>query len=192
MGNVKDFSGVASAIALAASLVGGCSSDNGGPGDSGATSTADQAAPPTDSGASPADAGGEAGNDGATQGAGDAADAAGDGAACVPDADITMLTVPDASLGTGVTLPGCYACLQSTCMTQLRACNADCTCNGRIPALLSCLVSNPTRPSLCGFSLSNGDSAGARLFACLFIGAPYGCLSECSSGFFGPGDAGSD
>jgi hypothetical protein len=154
-------------------VVAGCgSSDNSTP-------------PPADSGTdqtnadtgSPPDAANEAGDTGS------------EAAACVPDADITMLMVPDAAIGdSGVTLPECYACIQTTCQAQLAACNLDCGCNTAVQQFAICIVDPTMTLTQCGTGLVvAGGSAGTPLLACVggkvaaaLGGSGPGCVAQCA------------
>jgi hypothetical protein len=123
-------------------------------------------------------------------------------AACVPDADITHLTIPDASIGdSGASTDGCYACIQTTCSTQLSACNADCTCNTAVRGFLTCVAAGGSTLS-CGTSLATGGgSAGLPLGLCVAGsavpgGSGAGCLHACGvslpEGGIPTGDGGGD
>jgi hypothetical protein len=59
----------------------------------------------------------------------DVKDAAPKSDACVPDANINMLPVPDASLNdSGATAAACVACVQQNCGTLIKQCNESCAC----------------------------------------------------------------
>ncbi len=108
------------------------------------------------------------------------------GAACDVTANLTSLAVPDASIGdSGASTDGCYACIQSTCSTQLSACNADCTCKTDVVTLLECLGTGGSVIS-CGetlYATSGSDTAAIALLTCLagpaLGGSGAGCLTPC-------------
>ena len=108
--------------------------------------------------------------------------------ACVPDANITMLPVPDASIGdSGATAAGCFSCIEAACPTLIAQCNQSCACVAAFEmfdlclaqggGLLTCVGSNFTNipgisvssficaagcatPSTCGYSIPLGDGGG--------------------------------
>jgi hypothetical protein len=131
-----------------------------------------------------------------------------DESACTTDADITSLTIPDASIGDGGgSTDGCYACIQSTCGAQLTACNQDCTCKGDALTLFQCLASGQSTTACLGPLATGGfsDPAVLEIGLCLggsaIGGTGAGCLAQCGvsipdGGFFPeggpPSDAGTD
>jgi hypothetical protein len=124
-------------------------------------------------------------------------DSAMEAAACNPDAEanLTMLPVPDASLGGGATAASCLMCIKTTCMTQFAACNSDCPCNVNTQALLGCVAMPGMNLATCGSALAasgNEDAATLALTACIegsaLGGTGAGCLNECGLGM-GNGDA---
>ncbi len=121
------------------------------------------------------------------------------GSMCSTDADITTAALPDASLGDGASSIGrCAACVQTTCKTELSACNDNCDCKGALVDFFTC-YSGGSPILTCGASLIglSGDARtlGQKIGLCIdpaFIGLPGdGCKVECAvSSFFG--DAGKD
>jgi hypothetical protein len=116
--------------------------------------------------------------------------------ACVPDADLASIMVPDASLGdSGATVPQCFACIQSTCGTEFTACNADCGCNSGVQAFVMCALDPTQNPVMCGTMLAGIDSTSMALGSCvagpLLGGTGPGCLQAC--GYLPPaGEGGVD
>jgi hypothetical protein len=63
-----------------------------------------------------------------------------DSGACVIDADILTLAPPDAAIDdAGASVGECLACAQTTCSSQLSACNADCSCNSGFTCFANCI-----------------------------------------------------
>jgi hypothetical protein len=169
--------------AAAAVTAAGCGGDNGAP--------------------APADSGPDqtAGDTGSTPDVANemAAETGPEAAACVPDADITMLMVPDAAIGdSGVTLPECYSCIQTTCQTQLAACNLDCGCNAAVQQFAACVVDPTMTLNICGAGLVTGGGAtGTTLLACVggsvasaLGGSGPGCVAQCAPSLLMGGDGG--
>ena len=121
--------------------------------------------------------------------------------ACVSDADLTMVMVPDAEIGdSSATVPECFSCIAASCASQLAACSADCTCVAGVQAFLTC-VSSGMPAFACGAALIGGagasDPAASTLATC--VGGPQfggdagpGCLAQCGIGLGGGDDGGPD
>ncbi len=138
-------------------------------------------------------------------GAGEAAsdtgpvDTGAEAAACMTDANLLALPLPDASLGNGTTVASCFACIESTCATAYAACNADCICNVNTQKLIACVGMPGMNIATCGVALAAGaDSTAQTLTSCIegsALGGPGpGCLTECGlnlNGDSGPGTDGS-
>jgi hypothetical protein len=178
--------GGATAAAIVATIASGCGGSSSG------------------GGGSPQDASTDATYDAAVEAAKEAAAETGPEAApvCVPDADITHLTIPDASLGdSGASTDGCYSCIQTSCGSQLASCNTDCTCNSAVQGFLECVASG-TSPVTCATShLAGGGTVGLPLIACVAGsafpgGSGPGCLHACGvslpEGGLGDGGGGGD
>ncbi len=110
-------------------------------------------------------------------------------APCVPDADITMLMVPDAGIGdSGATVPACFACIQSLCGTQLSACSGDCACNSAVQQFAGCLGMASQTVMGCATQLVGASGAtGLPLVLCVAGsaapgGTGAGCLAQCGQG----------
>jgi hypothetical protein len=168
--------GFAGVGALAGMLVAGCGDDTAAtpPQDAGTDhTTVPEASPMPDTGA------------GTDSGSGD--DSATDAGmeACVSDADLTMLMVPDAAIGdSSATVPNCYACILATCQTELTACSADCDCVAGVNQYLTCVSTPGTTGIGCGIMLAQGTNPnGAALGLCVagpaFGGTGAGCLAQC-------------
>jgi hypothetical protein len=165
------------------SMAAGCGDDSvaNAPMDSGAPdqTTADTSSPDTGVEAAPADA-----------------DA---GPACTTDADLTMLTLPDASLDdAGDTIASCIGCIMQNCATQVAACNSDCVCNVAVQKFIQCVAAGTDGGALaCGTKLAlMSDSNGLTLGECVagpkFAGPPPGCLDACGQSALNNGDGGGD
>jgi hypothetical protein len=175
--------GFATAGAVVGMVAAGCggSSSNNEPTDSGTDVSVDQGAAP--------ETGPEAAVEAGPMDTGSMA--------CMVDADLTMIMVPDASIGdSGATTEGCYSCLNTTCSAQIAACNADCACKTEIINFLGCIGAGGTLIT-CGAGLLQSDSTTQQLGACAagpaLGGSGPGCLKQC--GVSGPpptGDAGTD
>jgi hypothetical protein len=188
--NVMRFSqwllGGATAAAIAGAIASGCggSTNNNTPVDSGtdvnAADSPSEAAKEAAAETGPADAGPDA---------------------CTVDADLSTLQVPDASIGdSGATTAECYSCIETTCSTQLTACNGDCTCKTDIVQFIAC-VGGGGQILTCGAPLVGGDPAALALLVCTggsaaaqLGGSGPGCLKQCGvslpEGGAGEGGAG--
>jgi hypothetical protein len=103
----------------------------------------------------------------------------GDGA-CVPDADLTSLSVPDAAIGdAGVTLADCYGCVVSHCQDQLAACDVDCACNSAVASMLPCMAAG-TKLGECAEALT-GELALA-VFGCIEPNCAFICSGQPDGG----------
>jgi hypothetical protein len=104
-------------------------------------------------------------------------------AACVPDANINNLPIPDASFGdAGATAASCISCFRTSCPTLITMCNEECVCVAAFEEVASCLgmggaletcgapllnvpgvslsdlicAAGCAVPSVCGYSLPSG------------------------------------
>jgi hypothetical protein len=104
------------------------------------------------------------------------ADAAPKSDACVPDANINMLPVPDASLNdSGATAAACVACVQQNCGTLITQCNASCACVDAFEQFELC-IGEPTM-SLLGCAeqdFANIPGISVTSFICA-----AGCTTPC-------------
>jgi hypothetical protein len=121
------------------------------------------------------------------------------GPACTTDADLTMLTLPDASLDdAGDTIATCIGCIMQHCGSQVAACNTDCVCNVAVQKFIQCVADGTDGGALtCGTKLALGsDSNGLTLGECVagpkFGGPAPGCLDACGQSALGKGDGGGD
>jgi hypothetical protein len=175
MRTIKWLVGFAVAGTAAGMIASGCGGDDNvaGSQDSGSDHTTDQAA------------------EAASNDSGMGMDSAQEAAACVPDASLLSLMLPDASLGdSGATVPSCFGCIETTCMTEVAACNLDCACNSAVQDFVTCVAAG-TSPLICGQALAGVDTQGMNLTYCV-AGAPIGmgpgCLAACGAGgLFGDG-----
>jgi hypothetical protein len=94
-----------------------------------------------------ADAGGDSSS---SQNVGDASTVSNDGgggdaeaiedAACAVDADLLTLAPADAAINdAGASVGACLACAQTTCGTDLKTCNADCSCTTGFDCFAGCI-----------------------------------------------------
>jgi hypothetical protein len=113
------------------------------------------------------------------------------------DANLTMLTLPDASLDdAGDTVTSCIACIKSNCTNEVAACNSDCACNVGVQKFIQCVAAG-TGAVVCGTVLATAGNANATALgdcvAAPFVGgAGPGCLGPCGAGYLLTGDSGSD
>jgi hypothetical protein len=180
--------GGATAATIVAAIASGCggSTNSNTTQDSGTDATNDVATE-----AAPKEAAAETGPEAAAE----------TGPTCVADADITKLNPPDAEIGdSGQTAAGCYSCIETTCGSQLSACNADCACNVAVVAFLNC-VQGGGAVTTCGAGLATGGgTAGLPLGLCVAGsavpgGSGPGCLHACGVSLpegGPPGDGGGD
>jgi hypothetical protein len=103
--------------------------------------------------------------------------------ACMSDADLTMIMVPDAALpdAGGISLAACVNCLEGMCHSQLESCNMDCTCHDAIAGALPCIQMMGLSLTCLGTMILT-DPAGMALGAC--------ALSNCGAGICTPGGGG--
>jgi hypothetical protein len=173
------FLGVSASFAVIASVASGCGSSSSSP-------------PPVDSGAAedvtmeaaPAEAAAEAAVEAA------APEAAVD-AACVPDANLSSIPIPDAGIDSGINVTACIGCIQtnSLCTPIVTACNTSCACISAIEAFANCLeqpgasaetclLSNLATASIPGVTTSEEEACGIA------------CAATCGVSL-GGGDSGS-
>lgn len=105
--------------------------------------------------------------------------------ACVFDGSLTNLNIPDAAIGdSGASTDECYACIQSTCGSQLASCGADCACATAVEGFLSCVASG-TSPTTCGTGLATSGNTTALVLGICVAGSAApggsgpGCLHQC-------------
>jgi hypothetical protein len=95
------------------------------------------------------------------------------------DADITQLTVNDASLGDGGSSVGtCSACIKTNCLSELQACQEDCDCRDSVVGFFQC-VSTGKAITACGGGLL---TAGAMAQALGLCAVNSGCTAACGQG----------
>ena len=122
----------------------------------------------------------------------DVAEAAVD-APCVPDANITMLPVPDASFGdAGATAATCLSCFETNCMTIVTQCNMSCGCVSAFETFGTCLGAGGSLLTCGGaFATNNGLGLGITSLACaLGCAVPQTCGVSVPTGDGGGGDTG--
>jgi hypothetical protein len=106
-----------------------------------------------------------------------ATDAKGD-AACVPDATVQSLQVPDASLGdSGATASTCFACFEKDCPTLIGTCNMSCACVDAFEQFELCVGAGQQGVEACAeSSLLQIPGIGITQLACALP-----CASECGA-----------
>jgi hypothetical protein len=99
--------------------------------------------------------------------------------------------LPDISLGDGATVGGCYACLETSCTSQLAACNADPKCAALVTCALACSAS-AGNACLTGCYTSSGAASdptilttGGNILKC----DQAHCTTACPAGTALPADA---
>lgn len=98
---------------------------------------------------------------------------------CQIDADLSNLQLPDASIGdSGMSVSGCYSCIETNCGSQVTACAADCTCKVTIVTFVTCLAGGKAAQNCIPTSLLSDPSA-AGLFECLLAGSGATCQATC-------------
>lgn len=118
-------------------------------------------------------------------------DAPPDVAACVSDADLGTLTIPDAAINdAGASTSSCLACLRSLCPTEIAACNGVCECRAVVVDLLDCVAKGGQLIG-CFVQSSQGLPSSVTAIAqslglCAFSSCPKQCGAPAS------GDAGPD
>jgi hypothetical protein len=115
------------------------------------------------------------------------------GNACVEDASLTQLNLPDASIADGGSSVGlCMGCIKANCDAELTACAADCPCNNAVETVLSCVLTRGFNQACLGPVLTltgNSQQLGLGLGQCL-LGS---CQNACAPGLdAGTGDSGGD
>ncbi len=165
---------------------GGSTNNSSSPGDSGSGSdvtmeAAMEAAP-------------EAAKEAAPEAAPEAA-AEAESDACVPDADITKIAVPDASFGdAGATAATCVACFEAACgkgpNNIIDQCNANCACVAGFEGLTQCLAQGKSLLT-CG-GMFAGASGGIITNPIMQLSCAFGCAvpSICGVSLPTGGDSG--
>jgi len=121
----------------------------------------------------------------------DVAEAAVD-APCVPDANITMFSAPDAAIGdAGATAAGCLACFENACPNTITKCNASCACVSAFEGFTGCISAGGSITS-CGLNLIGGMYGNSGLgYSDVLCAA--GCAVPQTCGITLPaGDGGGD
>lgn len=107
-------------------------------------------------------------------------DAAPDVAACVSDADLNNLNLPDASINdAGASTSSCVACLKQHCQSEVNACNAICECRAVVVDFLDCVAKGGAIVTC--FLQSSGNlpqevaGVGQALGVCLYTSCQKAC-----------------
>jgi hypothetical protein len=96
---------------------------------------------------------------------------------CEIDADVTHLNVPDASIGdSGLSLAACYSCIQTSCGTEVTACQGDCTCKVSVQNFVTCLAGGKAITACALQVIGSSDPTTTGLFTCL---ATSTCTTIC-------------
>jgi hypothetical protein len=109
--------------------------------------------------------------------------------ACTPDAALTSIPPPDASIGdSGATLAGCLTCMLAGCPTLVSECSASCVCNAAFLQFEGCAAGG-TSPVTCATTLATQ----ANLPVTDLVECVMGCGLLCDAPLLGDGGpAGSD
>ncbi len=98
---------------------------------------------------------------------------------CVPDADITKLMVPDASIGdAGATAAGCFSCIETACPTVIAQCNQSCACVAAFEAFDTCLANGGGLLNCVGSNFVNVPGINPQSFICA-----AGCATPSICGY---------
>jgi hypothetical protein len=89
-------------------------------------------------------------------------------AACIPDASLQSIPVPDASFGdSGATAASCLSCFESSCPMVVTQCNASCSCVSAYEGLGACLQAGTSALTCIGtFAASSGLGLNAASLTC--------------------------
>jgi hypothetical protein len=99
-----------------------------------------------------------------------AEDAETDSSVCEVDANVEFTTEAN-----------CYSCIETTCSSQLSACNANCTCKTDLVAILACMSSGGNDVSCLG-SVPGFSQGLVDCVAGPAVGGPGpGCLAACGA-----------
>ncbi len=95
--------------------------------------------------------------------------------ACVPDANINTIAVPDASFGdAGATAESCLSCFQVSCPAIIAQCNQSCACVAAYESFASC-IGNGGQLLTCGKSLLGAGISFQQLACALGCATPSIC-----------------
>jgi len=96
-------------------------------------------------------------------------------AACVPDANLSSLTIPDASFGdSGVNVPACLSCFESSCPTIVATCDQSCVCVSAVQTFASCIGTPGSSLLTCAEGLMSIPGVTITQLACAL-----GCETVC-------------
>lgn len=174
---MRFFLGFAASSAFVGAIASGCgsSSSPSNPVDSGSGDVTTEAMPPMEAAVETGPDVVEAGPD-----------------VCVPDAMLSSIPVPDASLNdSGATAAGCVMCIAQTaaCQPLVTECNQNCACIAAFQMFSECLGSPGGSLFSCGQSLLSLGSIGIDA-------GTAGCIASCAiaCGYTLPsgGDGGKD
>ena len=99
--------------------------------------------------------------------------------ACVPDANVTMLPVPDASIGdAGATAAGCFSCIEAACPMVIAQCNMSCACVAAFEAFDTCLAAGGGLLTCVGSNFVNIPGINPTSFICA-----AGCATPSICGY---------
>lgn len=106
---------------------------------------------------------------------------------CVPDASLSSLQVPDASLNdSGATAAGCVACLGVACPALVAQCNQSCACVAAIQQFGTCIAGGGTFQSCAISDLANIGTTGVDASVTCAIGCATSCGVTLPTGDGGP------
>jgi hypothetical protein len=134
-------------------------------------------------GCSSTDPGAAATDDGGGEGEAAIDTGAPDTATCNLSANL-LDTIPDASIADGASTTGlCLGCVQASCSTMVKQCNASCDCQGAVSSGLACYLKNINKPTACLAALAVGNidesvkTIGLGLLSCVNTS----CKEVCST-----------
>jgi hypothetical protein len=109
-------------------------------------------------------------------------------AACVPDANLSSLTVPDASIGdSGVDVAACLSCFESSCPMIVATCNQSCACVSAVQTFATCIGTPGSSLLSCASGLMSIPGVGVTQLACA-LGCTTVCGVSLPTGDGGKGD----
>jgi hypothetical protein len=116
-------------------------------------------------------------------------------AACVPDANLSTLTLPDAAIGdSGGNEQACSSCFQGACSMLITMCDQTCACVSAFQAFLACATVNTDGTAGLVTCAETSGLASVQGFNIMSAGCAIGCVNVCGvtlpSGDGGGGDTG--
>jgi hypothetical protein len=101
-------------------------------------------------------------------------------AGCSTDADITMLMLPDAAINdAGATVPGCAACLNTSCKMDISACQANCECREAVVGFFGCVGKGGQLFTCASSLITLQDPQAQQIGQALALCANASCKTQC-------------